>query len=79
MDEAKLTYWMDAVWITFNPSWDEKVIKVKQLYAEIIDLMNQIRNECTARPSEKARLCSVAITEAQWWQMRAVKAITWKE
>ena len=44
---------------------DEKVFKVKQLYAEIFDVMNQIRIECTARPSEKARLCSVAITEAQ--------------
>lgn len=72
----EMTYGERAVGLTFNPGGDEKVTKVKQLYAEIIDLMADIR---VADRSEKGRLCSVAITEAQTAQMWAVKAITWKD
>lgn len=78
LDETaqELTYGQKAVWITFNPSWDEKVMKAKMLSAQLIDLMNEIRWE---QRSEQARLCSVAITEIQTAQMWAVKAITWKD
>lgn len=72
-----LSFGEKAVGLTFNPGGDEKVTKVKQLYAAIIDLMAEIRVE--ADRSEKGRLCSVAITEAQTAQMWAVKAITWKD
>jgi hypothetical protein len=72
----ELTYGEKAVGLTFNPSGDEKVNRVKQLYAEIIDLMAEVRG---GTPSEQGRLASVAITEAQTAQMWAVKAITWKE
>ena len=71
-----------AVGLTFNPSGDAKVNKVKELYAEIIDLCAELQTDCTQNQSpsdtEKARLLSVAITEAQGAQMWAVKAITWK-
>lgn len=70
-----LTFGEKAVGLTFNPSGDEKVQKVKELYAQIIDLCNEIRGEDR---NEKSRLLSVAITEAQTAQMWAVKAITWK-
>lgn len=70
------TYWEKAVGLTFNPSWDEKVQKAKELSAQLIDLMNEIRWE---QRNEQARLCSVAITELQSAQMRCVKAITWKD
>ena len=57
------------------PSGDETVQKVKELYTEVIDLLNEARGE---ERSEKARLLSVAITEAQTAQMWAVKGITYK-
>lgn len=71
-----LSYGEQAVGLTFNPSNDVDVQKVKELYAQIIDLCNLKRAELT--PGEKSRLFSVAITEAQTAQMWAVKAITWK-
>lgn len=73
---GELSFGQKAVGLTFNPSGDEKVNKIKSLYAEIIDEMNNLRNP---GGSEVNRLASVAITEAQGAQMWAVKAITWKE
>lgn len=74
--EKVLTFGEKAVGLTFNPSGDETVVKVKQLYAEIIDLLNDRK---TPGFSESGRLLSIAITEAQGAQMWAVKAITWKD
>jgi len=71
-----LSYGEKAVGLTFNPSGDEKVQKVKELYAQIIDLCNDLRTE--AGQGEKGRLLSVAITEAQGAQMWAVKGITYQ-
>lgn len=62
------------VGINFNPSGDEKVAKVKSLYAEIIDLLDDCRKK--ENDNQKNRHISVAITEAQTAQMWAVKAIT---
>ena len=72
---TELTYGEKAVGLTFNPSNNEDVNKVKKLYAEVIDLCNNLLP--TQAPSEKARLFKIAITEAQTAQMWAVKAITW--
>lgn len=72
-----MTYGEKAVGLSFNPSKDSDVDTLKGLYAEIIDKLNDIRN--TEGRSEKARLASVAITEAQTAQMWAFKAITWKD
>ena len=77
--ETGRTYWEKAVGLTFNPSGDERVQKVKELFAQAIDLMVEVRNEQTTWPSERSRLASVAITEAQTAQMWAVKAITWRD
>ena len=71
----ELTFGEKAVGLTFNPSGDENVKLIKEAYAAIIDTLNQLRGEDR---SEKARLLSIAITEAQTAQMWAVKAITWK-
>lgn len=71
-----MSYGEKAVGLTFNPSNDEQVQKVKELYAEIIDICNNLRTE--AGQGEKGRLLSVAITEAQTAQMWAVKGITYK-
>lgn len=79
---SEITYGKKAVGLTFNPSGDEKVNKIKVLYSEIIDLMDELRNskipEGMINSNERNRLASIAITEAQTAQMWAVKAITWK-
>jgi hypothetical protein len=76
MDVREMTYGEKAVGLTFNPSGDEKVQEVKELYAKIIDICNELRVD--AGQGEKGRLLSVAITEAQTAQMWAVKGITYK-
>lgn len=73
---ADLTYGQKAVGLIFNPSGDPQVNRVKELYAEIIDLCHEARGQDR---SERARLFSTAITEAQMAQMWAVKAITWSD
>jgi hypothetical protein len=79
---SEITYGQRAVGLTFNPSGDPGVHRVKELYAEIIDLCSELRDNARIRGiegSETARLFSVAITEAQTAQMWAVKALTWRE
>jgi hypothetical protein len=71
----EMTYGEKAVGLTFNPSNDTNVQKVKELYAQIIDLVHEMK---TPEQSEKNRLLSVSITEAQTAQMWAVKAITYQ-
>jgi len=74
------TYWEKAVWLTFNPSNDAWVQRIKTLFAEIIDIMDDFRKvDALNMQWEHKRLASVAITEAQTAQMRAVKAITWRD
>jgi hypothetical protein len=79
---SELTYGQKAVGLTFNPSGDPMVTRLKELYAEIIDILNGVRSDIhTGHPArhEKVRLFSVAITEAQAAQMWAVKAQTWRD
>jgi len=72
----EMTYGEKAVGLTFNPSGDSKVQEVKELYAKIIDICNDLRTE--VGQGEKGRLLSVAITEAQTAQMWAVKGVTYQ-
>ncbi|WP_254563181.1 Acb2/Tad1 domain-containing protein [Dyadobacter diqingensis] len=66
-----------AVGLSFNPSGDDAVGKAKQIYADAIDQLNELRASTTN--GEVKRLASVAITETQSAQMWAVKALTWKD
>ena len=75
--EKELSFGEKAVGLSFNPSGLSQVELVKKHYADIIDVLNDLRN--SSESSEVKRLCSVAITEAQAAQMWAVKAITWKD
>lgn len=75
-DQRDLTFGERAVGLTFNPSGDMDVHACKQGYAERIDQLNDLRNKSSG---ERARLLSVAITEAQGAQMWAVKALTWRD
>jgi hypothetical protein len=73
-----MTFGEKAVGLSFNPSGDDTVSKIKSLYAQIIDIAHDARNNPVAS-SEQKRLHSIAITEAQGAQMWAVKAATWQE
>jgi hypothetical protein len=77
MTDQTLTFGQKAVGLSFNPSGDETVHKLKQLYAEIIDLCDEKRKEAPSQESK--RLWSIAITEAQAAQMWGVKAQTWRD
>lgn len=70
---SDLTFGQKAMDVSFNPSGDEKVAKLKSLYAEIADILNDDRGE---NRDDRARIASVAITEARTAQMWAVKAVT---
>jgi hypothetical protein len=76
-ENRELTYGEKAVGLTFNPSNDDAVTACKAAFAIVINQMNDLRNS-TSSNHEIARMCSIAITEAQTAQMWAVKAITWK-
>lgn len=78
--ERELTFGQKAVGLTFNPGGHEKVNAIKAKYAEIIDLLNDMRmpHSDNQTANEVNRLLSIAITEAQGAQMWAVKAVTWK-
>ena len=76
-----MTFGERAVGFSFNPSADPQVHECKKEFAAVIDRLNTPReNEkenSTPNSSEKIRMLSVAITDAQTAQMWAVKAITW--
>ena len=72
------TFGMKAVGLSFNPSNDATVDTLKRLYADVIDILDAVRNH-PSTPPEKKRLASIAITEAQGAQMWAVKTVTWKD
>lgn len=74
----ELTFGEDAIGLTFNHAegaMHDQVHELKTLYAKIIDILNDDRGD---NRDERARLASVAITEAQGAQMWAVKAVTKK-
>lgn len=73
--ETPLTFGERAVGLSFNPGGNEAVNKIKRQFADIIDTLNDAREETEDR--EVARQLSVAITESQTAQMWAVKAVTW--
>jgi hypothetical protein len=78
--QQSLTYGQKAVGLKFNPSGDSEVNDVKEMYAHIIDRMDALRDVAmSCGDPEKARLFSIAITEAQGAQMWSVKAITWSD
>jgi hypothetical protein len=73
-NERESTYGAKAVGLSFNPSQNSDVDKIKRLYAEIIDML-----AVNHANGEKSRLYHIAITQAQTAQMWAVKAITWRD
>ncbi len=72
------TFGQKAVGISFNPSQDSAVDRCKQTFANAIDQLNDFRNRIDATDGQR-RHASTAITEIEGAQMRAVKALTWKD
>jgi hypothetical protein len=73
--DQKQTFGQKAMGVSFNPSGDDRVARLKALYAEIADILDEDRGD---NHDERARLASVAITEAQGAQMWAVQAVTYE-
>jgi len=71
-----MTFGEQAVGLSFNPSGNAQVDALKKAFAQIIDMLNDTREELN--DGEQKRLYSIAITEAQGAQMWAVKAVTWR-
>lgn len=78
MNERELTFGEQAVGLSFNPSGDEKVTKLKRLYAEIIDTLSD-GNLDNGASDLRGRILGRAINDALGAQMWAVKAVTWKD
>lgn len=76
-DQKTLSFGEKAVGLSFNPSNDENVQKLKEQSAALIDTLNSLREASTS--NEAKRLFSVAITETQTAQMWGVKGATWKD
>lgn len=77
---AVLTFRQKAVGLTFNHGEGkifEQVNKAKQILAEAIDQMNDLRNE--SESGEYKALATISIRKLQSAQMDMVKAITWKD
>lgn len=72
---SDLTFGQKAVGLKFNPSNDDKVSRIKQKAAELIDELNEQR-EATQDGEEKAQY-TLAIRSIQVGQMWGVKAATW--
>jgi hypothetical protein len=75
-EERPLTHGQKAAGVSFNPSKDPVVDRVKKAYADIIDELNDQRNK--AASGEAKRYYSKAISYTEDAQMNAVKAITWQ-
>jgi len=71
-----MTFGEKACGVAFNPGGDKDVENIKAKFAEIVDDLNDYRNDTLN--TEVSRMLSIAITEAQTAQMWAVKAVTWK-
>lgn len=81
MENQELSFGQKAVGLSFNPSNDPTVQKLKELYAQIIDVCweNEVVELTGNQYSERADLFKLARRETQMAQMLAVKAATWKD
>lgn len=76
---GEMTFGKKAAGVQFNPSGDQKVLEIKKLYAQIIDLLNDTVTGPGSFTVEQKKNFQTAITEAKIAKMCAVEALTWKE
>ncbi len=77
MESRELTFGEKLVGLTFNPSGDEKVQKVKELCAELADLLNENTDPNSERVLYRL-LLDKTIGDILDAQMNAVKVLTFK-
>lgn len=75
MSKEDLTFGERACGVSFNPGGNPDVNKIKNKFAELVDLLHDYRKHSV--DYELTRMLSIAITETQTAQMWAVKAVTW--
>lgn len=75
-----LTAGEKAVGLSFNPSGDETVAKLKTLFAEAFDIVEQAvpADDGTNETARKRKLRDAALHEIITAQMWAVKVVTFK-
>ena len=77
---AELTFGGKMAGVSFNPSGDERVAKIKGLFANIIDELAGPSGENMGKVTGlQSPLLDVAVSHAITAQMWAVKAITFKD
>lgn len=78
---SDLTPGQQAVGLGFNPSGDETVTKLKNLFAEAFDIVEQSvpADNGTVPTARKRKLRDAALHEIVTAQMWAVKVVTNKE
>ena len=76
-EDKQLSFGQQLVGLTFNPSGDEKVLRAKQLCAELADLLYE---DYTSQDSTilKDKLMDHAVGEILNAQMNVVKVLTLK-
>ena len=83
MEDVKreLTFGEKAVGLTFNPSGDERVDKLKSLFAEAFNIVEQSvpADDGTILTARKRKMRDGALHEILTAQMWAVKVITLKD
>ena len=80
MTEEHLTPGQEAVGITFNPSNNEVVARLKQLFAEAFDIVERSVSTSVPTPetARKRKMRDAALHEIISAQMWAVKIVTLK-
>jgi hypothetical protein len=76
MPEQELTWGEKQAGVTFNPSQDPTVAEVKERFAGLMDLLNDLRSQ--SDDGDVKRFYSMSLTELNHAQMDAVKAVTWR-
>lgn len=77
METRPMTFGEKLVGLTFNPSGDEKVQRVKEICAELADLLNENSDPNSERPLCRL-LFDKAIGDILDAQMNVVKVLTFK-
>lgn len=77
---SELTFGEKAVGLSFNPSGSDDVLATKELCAELLNLLSEIKHKSTDAPSwEKNVFFTAAFNAVVAAQMAVVKYITWKD
>mgnify|MGYP001558090038 CR=1 FL=1 len=79
--QRELTAGEKAVGLTFNPSGDERVQKLKELFAQAFDIVEQSvsADDGTEKTARKRKMRDAALHEIVTAQMWTVKVITLKD